>query len=196
MCINKCIYTNSPGRADKREGGSRFPLGGLVRLCVDPDGHGLSFFGARSAPKRSTRFALFLGGSRRLSVDPEGHGLPFSGARGALAFVRHAKRSETLDSIYILLFFWVGRDGSAWIPKAMGYHSPAREARWRLFGTRSAPKRSTRFTFFSGWVASALRGSRRPWVILARRAKRAVFCSAREARWHFLCARSAPTRST
>jgi hypothetical protein len=129
---NKCIYTNNPGRGDKLEGGSRLPLGGLVRLCVDPDGHGLSFFGARSAPGRSTRFALFLGGSRRLSVDPEGHGLPFSGARGALAFVRHAKRSETLDSIYV--FFWVGRVGSAWIPAAMGYTCSAREARCFLFG--------------------------------------------------------------
>jgi hypothetical protein len=115
---------------------------------------------------------------------PTAMGYPFS--------AREARLDARLD----LRCFWVGRDGSAWIPKAMGYHSPAREARWRLFGTRSAPKRSTRFTFFSGWVASALRGSRRPWVILARRAKRAVFCSAREARLHFLCARSAPTRST
>jgi hypothetical protein len=88
---NKCIYTNNPGRGDKLEGGSRLPLGGLVRLCVDPDGHGILF--------------------------------------------RRAKRAWTLDSICVV----------------------------------------------SGWVATAQRGSRRPWVTILRRARRAGVCSAREA---------------
>ena len=112
----------TPDRADH-------PLGGSRRLCVDPDmiptamGSHFSarearlFFGAREA-RQTIRFdlRLFLGGSRRLCVDPDGHVI--FGARNAPAVFRRAKRAKTLDAICVCC--WVGCDGSAWIPTAVG----------------------------------------------------------------------------
>ncbi len=125
-------------------------------------------------------FAEALRGSRH---DPDGHGFSFCGARGALVFLaREARKNTRLD---LRLLFSAGRDGSALIPKAMGYN--VRRAK-RVFFRRA--KRG------GICLAREARRNARLDVRLFRRAKRAdIFRRAMRAVW-FFGARSAPKRST
>ena len=112
-------------------------------------------------------------GSRQ---EPDGHGFAFFGVRSAFVFlcVRSAPNLSTLCCLF------VGRDGSAWIPKAMGYNSlrltlafPSSQSALAL--SWRAKRAETLDSIYSG-ARSA------PAFFAARSAQ---LCFSREARSHF-----------